>query len=101
MLYSLFCLFVRGNLFLIDMCLNVNIFSFMRFGLRFNVNGVNLVTGDDCALQLVGVCRYFGIHLVAFCHFKCNLDNCKCVFYCSFNAVYGQIGNSVLCSNYC
>ena len=70
----------------------------MRFGSRINVNAVNFVTNDGLALQLVGVCRYIGIYLVASRQFKCYYDNCKSRLYRSLvNAVYELISNTATC----
>ena len=72
----------------IGMCLNVNRSICLRFGRRFNTNDVNLVAGDDRALQRVGVCRYIGIHLVASRHFIAIGIIYKSCFCHSCNAVY-------------
>ena len=66
----------------------------MRFGQRFSIQCVNLITDSGDELKWVQECRYPGLYLASARRFKCSWHNAKCAFYRAFNAIFGRLGRS-------
>ena len=66
----------------------------IRFGQRFNVQCVELVSIFGGSLKWVSSCRYLGVYFVSGRTFKCCFDSAKSRFYRAFNAVYSKVGRA-------
>ena len=77
----------------LDMRLNVSKSVCLRFGHRFDVQCVNIVSIHGDALQWVNSCRYLGVYFTAGRLFRCCFHTAKTSFFRAFNALYSKIGS--------
>ena len=76
------------------MRINVNKSLCIRFGPRFNEDGIELSSLQGGSIKWVKNCRYLGVHLVSARSFKCSFDLCKSKFFRAFNALFSKIGRA-------
>ena len=76
----------------IDMRMNVNKSSCIRFGNRYNSPCAEIVSSHGGAIKWSDSCRYLGIHFSSGRTFRCNLDDAKARFFRAFNAIYSKVG---------
>ena len=75
-----------------DMALNPNKSSCIRFGPRYDKECCQLITSGKELLSWVCSCRYLGVYFESSRQFKCNFQNNRRAYYRSFNAIFGKIG---------
>ena len=76
----------------IDMRINVNKSSCIRFGNRYNSPCAEIVSSHGGVIKWSDTCRYLGIHFSSGRTFRCNLDEAKARFFRAFNAIYSKVG---------
>jgi len=83
------CENVLGQL---DMAINSRKSCCLRIGQRHNVSCAPLHTSSGELISWVTELRYLGVTIVCSRFFKCSLSHAKKLFYCSANAIFGEIG---------
>ena len=76
----------------LDMKINAQKTTCIRFGPAFGATCANLITCSNSLIRWATSCRYLGIYFVNGRVLRCSFDEAKCKFFRAFNAIFSKVG---------
>jgi len=80
------------ELTLLDMAINFKKSCCIHIGSRSDTRCANLCSSAGISIPWVNEIRYLGVYILRSRSFKCSLSMHRRAFYCSANAIFGNVG---------